>query len=95
MNITIYQLSLRNINLQLQTLIAREKKNYSSETVSKNWYYYLFICWIQFYRRSQNSNSQIWSQEKIKIKIILILIIDYYRFVEIESEAYKVCRNTD
>ena len=26
MNITIYQLSLRNINLQLQTLIAKKKK---------------------------------------------------------------------
>ena len=61
--------------------------------MSEDWYYYLFMYWIQFCRRSQDSNPQIWSQEKIKIKIILI--IDYFRFVEIESEACKVCKDTD
>ena len=60
--------------------------------MSKDWYYYPFMCWIQFCRRSQDLNPQIWNQEKIKIKIILI--IDYCRFVEIESEAGKVCRDT-
>ena len=54
--------------------------------MSKDWYYYLFMCWIQ------DLNPQIRSQEKIKI--IIILIIDYCRFVEIESEAGKVCRDT-
>ena len=48
---------------------------------------------FNFCKRSQDSNPQIWSQEKIKIKIILI--IDYCRFVEIVSEAYKVCRDAD
>ena len=33
------------LNLNLQTLIAKEKKNIQE---GKDWYYYLFMCWIQF-----------------------------------------------
>ena len=90
MNITIYKFSLRNLNLQLQTLIA--KKFFLFKWVKINIITYLCVE-FNFCRRSQDSNPQIWSQEKIKIKIKLI--IDYCRFVEIESEAYKVCKDID
>ena len=88
MNITIHKFSLRNLSLQLQTLIAKKKKLF--KWVKIDIITYLCVEFI-FCRKSQDSNPQIWSQEKIKI----ILIIDYCKFVEIESEAYKVCRDTD
>ena len=88
MNITIHKFNLRNLNLQLQTLIA--KKKFLFKWVKIDIITYLCVE-FNFCRKSQDSNPQIWSQEKIKI----ILIIDYCKFVEIESEAYKVCRDTD
>ena len=90
MNITIHKFSLRNLNLQLQTLIAKKKNLFKWVKID----IIIYLCVeFNFCRRSQDSNPQIGSQEKIKIKIILI--INYCRFVEIESEAYKVCRETD
>ena len=88
MNITIHKFSLRNLSLQLQTLIAKKKKLF--KWVKIDIITYLCVEFI-FCRKSQDLNPQIWSQEKIKI----ILIIDYCKFVEIESESYKVCRDTD
>ena len=88
MNITIHKFSLRNLNLQLQTLIAKKKKLFKWAKID----IITYLC-VKSNFRSQDLNPQIWSQEKIKIKIILI--IDYCRFVEIESKAYKVCREVD
>ena len=87
MNITIHKFSLRNLNLQLQTLITKKKNLFKWVKID----IITYLCVeFNFCRRSQDLNPQIWSQEKIKI----ILIIDYCRFVEIESKVYKVCRDT-
>ena len=88
MNITIHKFSLRNLNLQLQTLIAKKKKLFKWVKID----IIIYLCVkSNFCRKSQDSNPQIWSQEKIKIKIILT--INYCRFVKIKSDTYKICRD--
>ena len=51
------------LNLNLQTLIAKKKKLFKRVKIDIITYLYVES---NFCRRSQDSNPQIWSQEKIK-----------------------------
>jgi hypothetical protein len=56
MNITIHKFSLRNLNLQLQTLIAKKKNLFKWVKID----IITYLCVeFNFCRRSQDSNPQI------------------------------------
>ena len=71
------------LNLNLQTLIAKKKKIFKRVKIDIITYLYVEF---KFCRRFQDSNPQIWSQEKIKKDIIFI---DYCRFVVRERNLFR------